>query len=59
MFKITKDDLAKKTDAQLATLFQEASYGLVAKGPALAVAQSLVAMIRAEIALRGSKGPEF
>ncbi len=52
MFKITKDDLAKKSDAQLAALFQEASQGLVAKGPVLATAQSLLAMIRAEIASR-------
>ena len=53
MFKITKDDLSKKTDAQLAALFQEASHGLVAKGPTLAVVQSLLAMIRTEIARRG------
>jgi hypothetical protein len=53
MFKITKDDLTKKTDAQLAALFQEASCGLAAKGPTLAVAQSLLAMIRAETARRG------
>lgn len=59
MFKITKDDLTKKTDAQLAALFQEASHSLVAKGPALTVAQSLLAMIRAEIACRGPKGPGF
>lgn len=53
MFKITKHDLAKKTDAQLAALFQEASHGLAAnKGPVLAAAQSLLAMIRAEIARR-------
>lgn len=57
MFKITKDDLTKKTDAQLVALFQEASLGLAVKGPALAVAQSLLAMIRAEIACRGPKGP--
>ena len=30
MFKITKDDLTKKTDAQLAALFQQATIGLSA-----------------------------
>lgn len=52
MFKITKDDLTKKTDVQLATLFQEASIGLAVKGPALAAAHTLLAMIRVEIARR-------
>jgi hypothetical protein len=52
MFKMTKDDLAKKTDAHLAALFQEASKGLVVGKPDLASAQSLLAMIRAEIARR-------
>lgn len=55
MFKITKDDLTKKTDAHLAVLFQEASKGLAGKGPALAQAQSLLAMIRAENARRGPR----
>jgi len=54
MFKITKDDLAKKTDAQLASLFQEASNGLAATGSNLASAQSLLAMIRAEIGNRAA-----
>lgn len=53
MFKMTKDDLAKKTDAQLAALFNQASNGLAAAGSDLAAAQSLRAMIRAEIARRG------
>lgn len=53
MFKMTKGDLARKTDAQLAALFQEASKGLVAAKSDLASAQSLVAMIHAEIAKRG------
>lgn len=52
MFKITKNDLAKKTDAQLAALFQEASNGLIAAGSNLASAQSLLAMIRTERARR-------
>lgn len=53
MFKITKADLAKKTDAQLAALFQEASNGLAATGSNLASAQSVLVMIRAEIGKRG------
>ncbi|WP_288804734.1 hypothetical protein [uncultured Novosphingobium sp.] len=52
MFKMTKDDLAKKTDAQLTALFQEASKGLIATKSGLASAQSLLAMISAEIARR-------
>ncbi len=53
MFKLTKGDLATKTNAQLFALFQEASKGLIATNPDLASAQSLLAMIRAEIAKRG------
>jgi len=53
MFKITKADLAKKTDAQLAALFQQATGGLTATGSDLATAQSALAIIRAEIAARG------
>lgn len=53
MFKTTKDDLAKKTDAQLAALFQQASNGITAAKLDLASAQVLLAMIRAEIAKRG------
>lgn len=53
MFKITKSDLAKNTDAQLAALFQEASIGLAAAKPDLALTQSLIAMIVAERACRG------
>lgn len=30
MFKMTKGDLAKKSDAQLAALFQQATFGLSA-----------------------------
>ncbi|MCW2368834.1 hypothetical protein [Sphingobium sp. B11D3D] len=55
MFKVTKDDLAKKTDAQLAALFQEASNGLAVTGSNLASAQSLLALIRAEIGRRDPK----
>lgn len=52
MFKMTKDDLAKKTDAQLTALFQETSKGLIATKSGLASAQSLLVMISAEIARR-------
>lgn len=53
MFNITKDDLAKKSDVQLTALFQQASQRLQPNGSALPQAQSLLAMIRAEIAKRG------
>lgn len=53
MFKITKGALAKKTDAQLAALFQQAAIGLSTAKSELAEAQSLLAMIRTEIATRG------
>lgn len=53
MFKITKRDLAAKTNAQLFALFQEASKGLTATNSDLASAQSLLTMIRAELAKRG------
>ena len=52
MFKITKADLAKKSDAQLAAFFQQAALGLSAAKCNLAAAQSLLAMIRAERASR-------
>lgn len=53
MFKMTKGDLASKSNSQLAALFQEASKSLIATQADLASAQSLLAMIRAEIAKRG------
>lgn len=53
MFKMTRGDLAAKTNAQLFALFQETSKGLTGTKPDLASAQSLLAMIRAEIAKRG------
>lgn len=52
MFKMTKGDLAQKTDAQLAALFQQATIGLSAVKSDLATAQSLLAMIRTERANR-------
>lgn len=55
MFIITKDDLARKTDVQLAALFQEVSKGLSTTRPGTASAQSLAVMILAEIARRGPR----
>lgn len=52
MFKITKDDLARKTDAQLAALFQQASVRLTAAKSDRTTVQSLLAMIHAERANR-------
>jgi hypothetical protein len=51
MFKLTRNNLQGKTDAQLTALFQEVSKGK-ADRPDLASARSLVSMIRAEIACR-------
>lgn len=53
MFKMTKGDLAGKSNAQLCALFQEASKGVIADRSDIASTQSLLAMIRAEIAKRG------
>lgn len=55
MFKITKDDLARKSDAQLAALFQEAAKGITPASPNRPAAQSLLAMIAAERAKRGPR----
>ncbi|MDZ4364892.1 hypothetical protein [Brevundimonas sp.] len=52
MFKMTKGDLAKKSDSQLAALFQEATKGLAVAKSDLAIVQSLLAMISAERAGR-------
>jgi hypothetical protein len=52
MFKMTKGDLAKKSDAQLAALFQQATLSLSAAKSDLASAQSLLAIIRTERANR-------
>lgn len=52
MFKMTIGDLARKSDAQLAALFQQATLGLSAVKSDLATAQSLLAMIAAERANR-------
>lgn len=53
MFKITNDDLAKKTDSQLAALFQEVVKGIVPASPDRQAMQALLAMIAAERAKRG------
>lgn len=55
MFKMTKSDLAKKSDAQLAALFRQATLGLSATKSDLASAQSLVALIRSELAARAPR----
>lgn len=52
MFKMTKGDLAQKSDSQLAALFQQANVGLAAAKSEIATAQSLLAMIKAERANR-------
>jgi hypothetical protein len=46
MFKITNDDLAKKTESQLAALFQEVVKGIAAASPDRPAAQSLLAVNR-------------
>lgn len=55
MFKITKDDLAKKTDAQLSALFQEVVKGIISANPDRHAMQSLLTMIAAERAKRGPR----
>ena len=55
MFKVTKDDLTKKTAAQLSALFQEASKGLGGERTERDHAQAALALIRAEIARRGPR----
>lgn len=52
MFKMTKGDLAQKSNAQLAALFQKASNGLTTANAEIASAQSLLAMIQSELAVR-------
>jgi hypothetical protein len=55
MFKMTKGDLAQKSDAQLAALFLQATLGLSATKSDIATAQSQLAMIRAELAARAPR----
>jgi phosphotransferase system HPr-like phosphotransfer protein len=51
-FNLTRNDLATKSASQLAALFQQASNTIAVNQAATASAQSLLAMIRAEIAKR-------
>jgi hypothetical protein len=53
MFKMTKGDLAAKSDSQLSAIFREANKNLIAAGSEIATLQSLLAKIRAEIRKRG------
>jgi hypothetical protein len=55
MFKMTRNDLARKSPAQLASLFNEVNQSVGCSpdpSPARARAQSLLVMIRAEQARR-------
>ena len=54
MLKTTKDDLASKSKAQLAAIFAAACRGIVAAKSDLACKQSLLEMVRTEIAKRRS-----
>jgi hypothetical protein len=51
-FNLTRNNLATKSASQLAALFQQASNAIMANQATTASAQSLLAMIRAEIAKR-------
>jgi hypothetical protein len=51
-FNLNRSDLATKSAAQLAALFQDASRAITASNAAIASAQSLLAMIRVELAVR-------
>ncbi len=51
-FNLTRNDLATKSASQLAALFQQASNAITANQATTASAQSLLAMIRVEIAKR-------
>ncbi len=53
MFKVTKDDLARKTNVQLLGLFNQVSLGLRVLNAKRSLAQSLLVMIQQEIAKRG------
>jgi hypothetical protein len=55
MFKITKADLAKKTDSQLAALFQAAAEGFDGSGEDRASLLATRAMICREIARRAPR----
>jgi hypothetical protein len=53
MFKMTKDDLARKSNAQLLGLFNQVSLGLRVLNAKRSLAQSLLVLIQQEIAKRG------
>ena len=52
-FNLNRNDLATKSTAQLAALFQQASNAIAANQGAIASAQSLLAMIAQELGRRG------
>jgi hypothetical protein len=52
-FNLNRNDLATKSTAQLAALFQDASRAVTANNAAIASAQSLLAMISLELGRRG------
>ena len=53
IIKLTRTDLARKSRAQLAALFQQASLEVSASQRDLKAAQSALAMIDQELARRG------
>lgn len=52
-FNLNRKDLATKSTAQLAALFQDASRAITASNAKIASAQSLLAMITQELGRRG------
>ena len=52
-FNLNRNDLATKSTAQLAALFQDASRAITASNAAIVSAQSLLAMISLELGRRG------
>jgi hypothetical protein len=52
-FNLNRNDLATKSTAQLAALFQDASRAIAANQDAIASANTLLAMIAQELGRRG------
>lgn len=52
-FNLNRNDLATKSESQLAALFQQAASAIAASQDATASAQSLLAMIAQEFGRRG------
>jgi hypothetical protein len=52
-FNLSRNDLATKTTAQLAALFQDASHAITASNAACPSANMLLAMIAQELGRRG------